>query len=331
MKKLISVIVPIYKVEPYLERCIESIQRQTYQNLEIILVDDGSPDRCGEICDRYEAEDVRIKVIHKQNGGLSDARNAGIAIAKGDYLAFVDSDDFIHPQMYERMMDAAIKEKADIVIVDWKKVREGECPVMDSNFSANDAQMLDGRNIQDLYFQKPESRITYTVAWNKLYTKEIFRNSRFPKGKVHEDEFVTFKLIYDAKKIVYLSEQLYFYLVRDVSIMGSFNIRRFDIFDAYTEKLDFFLQNGEKELASKTYFLAVHMLVQYWEWLDKDESNAMQSHRKYYELWKEKGKKHKKDIASNMMQKIESIIFSHFWIFYVFMWKMKHSIKSRAN
>lgn len=327
MQKLISVIVPIYKVEPYLDRCIQSIQNQTYRNLEIILVDDGSPDRCGEISDRYAAEDARITVIHKPNGGLSDARNAGLAIAKGDYIAFVDSDDFIHPQMYERMLQAAEKEKADMVISDWQKVAEGERPPTDAKTGDDNIQVIDGKDIQYLYFQKPESRITYTVAWNKLYTRELFRGRCYPTGKVHEDEFITFKLIYDAKRIVYLPEQLYFYLVRDVSIMGDFNARRFDIFDAYAEKLSFFSQKEEKELASKIYYMAAHMLVQYLEWIDKKDENAIKIHKKYYELWKDLGKKYKKDIVRNTTQQVEFFLFNHCWSLYILMWKIKHMIR----
>lgn len=325
MQPLISVIVPIYKVEQYLDKCIQSIQNQTYDNLEIILVDDGSPDRCGDICEQYAKEDNRIRVIHKENGGLADARNKGLDIARGDYIAFVDSDDYIHPQMYERMIKAAVEKQADIVISDWKKVYEGEENTIEyRNTNEDNTQDVDGKKVQYLYFDEPDSRITYTVAWNKLYTKEIFMNRRFPTGKVHEDEFVTFKTLYDAKKIVYLPEKLYLYLVRDVSIMGNFNIKRFDIFDAYAEKLAFFSEKREKELARKTYFMAAHMLLQYSEWLDKSNPDALSAYKKYYQMWKAKGKEFREDIINSPAQKLEIVIFNNFFPLYKLMWKIKH-------
>lgn len=326
--KKVSVIVPIYKVEQYLDRCVRSIRNQTYQNLEIILVDDGSPDGCPQMCDEYANEDSRIKVIHKANGGLSDARNYGLDAATGDYISFVDSDDYIHRQMYESMLQAAEDYQADIVISDWQRVNEGETPPDKSVVpDKQHIQVLDGRKIQYSYFDEPDNRITYTVAWNKLYAKEIFANRRFPKGKVHEDEFVTFQTLYHAKKIVYLKERLYFYLVRDVSIMGEFNVKRFDIFDAYDAKLKFFLKHGEKELAVKTFFMASHMLVQYSEWLDQKKTDALETFQKYYLIWKGNGKKLTKTIISSPTQRLEIFIFSNFFKFYKFMWKMKHSLK----
>lgn len=330
MQKLISIIVPIYNVEQYLDKCIKSIQCQTYDNLEIILVDDGSPDQCGDICERYAKEDDRIRVIHKKNGGLADARNHGLEIATGDYIAFVDSDDYIHPQMYERMMKVAIEENSDIVICDWKKVLPNENDSFEKlNSDKYQLQNVDGKKIQYLYFEEPDSRITYTVAWNKLYAKEIFQGRRFPTGKVHEDEFVTFKTLYDAKKIVYLQEALYFYLMRDASIMGKFNVKRFDIFDAYAEKIAFFSSKGEKELASKTYFMAAHMLVQYSEWVGKRNKDAADVYKKYYKVWKKKGKEYKDSIICSPTQKVEMFIFNQVFPLYKLMWKAKHFVKKQ--
>lgn len=331
MQQLISIIVPIYNVEQYLDKCVKSIQNQTYQNLEIILVDDGSPDHCGAMCDEYAQSDKRIRVIHKKNGGLADARNHGLDIARGDYIAFVDSDDYIHPQMYESMLRAAVDNEADIVISDWKKVNQEENHLLENMIpDEKRLQAVDGKKIQYLYFDKPDSRITYTVAWNKLYTKEIFTGRRFPVGKVHEDEFVTFQILYDAKKIIYLPEELYFYLVRDVSIMGKFNMKRFDIFDAYAEKLNFFSSKGEKVLAGKTFFMAAHMLVQYSEWIDRKDPNALETYKKYYRMWKENSKKYREDIISSSTQKLEIMIFNHFFQLYRLMWKIKHLLKNNA-
>lgn len=321
MLDLISVIVPIYNVEMYLERCIQSIQNQTYTNLEIILVDDGSPDKCGEICDRYAALDDRIKVIHKANGGLADARNCGIDIATGEYIAFVDSDDFIHPQMYEKLAEVIKLQQADVVISSWKKVRQNEQICFEKISGTTDIKLLDRDDIQSSYFEQPDSRITYTVAWNKLYRRTCFEEQRFPKGKLHEDEFVTFKILYNADKVAYIPDELYFYLVRDVSIMGKFSVKRFDIFDAYIEKLDFYICKGEYELAGKMFLMSIHMLMQYSEWIEKNDSEGKKVLKHYYNRWKDIYRQINNIVIFNKMQRIDIFLFRINKYIYKFIWK----------
>lgn len=221
-RETISVIVPIYKVERYLNRCVESIVRQTYQNLEIILVDDGSPDRCPAICDAWARKDQRIRVIHKQNGGLSDARNAGIDLAKGGWLAFVDSDDYLELNMYERMLGEADDTQADMVICNfyWQSL------ITHKRVHFNDDKTYTNMEYLNLFFvDKP---VESTVAWNKLYKRELFfadEYIRYPVGKLHEDEFTTYKLIYSAKTIRVISDALYHYVQREKSIMSSFTTK----------------------------------------------------------------------------------------------------------
>lgn len=186
MSAKISVIVPVYKVEPYLSRCLDSIINQTYRNLEIILVDDGSPDHCGEICDEYARQDSRIRVIHKSNGGLSDARNHGIDVATGDYIAFVDSDDYVTTDMYEKMLARLEFDNSDMVVCNYYRFDEGSVPPEYGYINLPD-RVLSKDEAFDFYLQIGGD---YVSAWNKLYKRGIFADLRYPTGKIYEDTFV---------------------------------------------------------------------------------------------------------------------------------------------
>lgn len=326
-KNKISIIVPIYNVEKYLDKCIQSIINQTYKNLEIILVDDGSPDNCGEICDKYAGMDGRIKVIHKKNGGLADARNYGIEQMTGDCVAFVDSDDYIHPQMYERMVYAMEQKNADIVISSWKHVYEDKDEDIKILSEKADISIWEKYSMQNMYFDNPDKRIMLTVAWNKLYKKDVFDTLRFPKGKVHEDEFTTFKTLYNADKVVYIDDELYFYLVRNVSIMGDFNLKRFDIFDAYCEKLRFYNENHENELMKKVVKISMHMLVQYNEWMDKSDKESKNKFIYYYNMLKKEIMKISKKTDCKFTMKMEIFMFSKSFSLYKAAWKLAHVLK----
>ena len=194
-KKLLSVIVPIYGVEKYLSKCLDSIIAQTYLNIQIILVNDGSPDKCSQICEVYAARDNRIIVIHKENGGLSSARNAGIEKATGAYIAFVDSDDFIHPKMYEILIDNLERNDADISVSNLKKVYD-EREEIDS-LGENKVFLYEKRDAMRNFFDK-NLYVPTVVAWTKVYKRELFSTIRFPEGKIHEDEFVTYKVFWSA-------------------------------------------------------------------------------------------------------------------------------------
>lgn len=221
MNKLISVIVPVYNVEKYIDKCIKSILNQNYKELEIILVDDGSTDKSGEICDEYAKKDDRIKVIHKINGGLSDARNAGLNIAKGEYIGFVDSDDYIDNDMYSTLFDLIQKHKADISIVSFREFMNGK--VID----IQDSKQLDIFNrtegIQELLLDKK----IQSYAWNKLFKAELFKNIKFPTGKNFEDIATTLLLFEKTQKIVRLEEPKYNYLRRNDSIIGIKNYKTY--------------------------------------------------------------------------------------------------------
>lgn len=236
-KKLVSIVVPIYKVENYLKKCVDSIINQTYKSLEIILVDDGSPDNCGVICDEYKKMDKRIKVIHKKNGGLSDARNRGLDVATGEYICFVDSDDFVSELYIEKLLKKALKEKADIVACNFQYIDElGKIWVRKEK---EDKVYFSKEAIKDIFTTTQDTEV---MMCNKIYKKNLFvdNNIKFPVGKLHEDNFTTYKLYDKANKIILINDKLYYYLQRNNSIMSTFNKRRLDILLALEEIKEYF-------------------------------------------------------------------------------------------
>lgn len=212
----ISVIVPFYNVEKYARKCIESIINQSYKNIEIILVDDGSPDCCGKICDEYAQKDKRIKVIHKKNGGLSDARNIGIKEATGKYIGFVDSDDYIAPDMYEYLYNLIKQNNADISICGVQDFYEGKEFV--EQLIEENIEIL---NKEDAIKELLNDKKIRSHAWDKLYKKELFDNIEYPKGRKMEDIATTYKLFALSEKIVLGKEIKYYYLQRNNGIMLS--------------------------------------------------------------------------------------------------------------
>lgn len=226
----ISVIVPVYNVEKYLRKCVDSIITQTFEDLEIILVDDGSKDSSGKICDEYAAKDERIIVIHKENGGLSSARNAGIEKAQSSYLGFVDSDDYIAENMYEKLYNMTISNDADLVMCDLYHCYEGKTPEKNSCI---EKYVL---NTEEAIKTVLEAKKTSVTAVNKLYKKELFTNIRYPEGKLSEDAFVIVDLLMQAKKIVFTSEQFYYYVHRKNSITSSaYKPKDLNVLEAYSK------------------------------------------------------------------------------------------------
>ena len=213
----ISVIVRVYKVEPYLRRCVDSILSQTYQDLDVILVDDGSPDACGMICDEYAAADSRVRVIHKQNGGLSSSRNAGMRIAKGEYIAFVDSDDWIEPDMYETMIYAAREKNADMVsighYIDFTD---------HTDLSGTPDALIYG---EDILTEFIKGTFGGCLAWNKLYKKEFFDDVEFPDGQNFEDFATIYKVTFNMNCAVSLSQPKYHYIQRGNSIVRNRSLK----------------------------------------------------------------------------------------------------------
>ena len=249
---LISVIVPVYRVEEYLERCVKSILSQTYENLEVILVDDGSPDQCPAICDACAEKDARVKVIHQENKGLSGARNAGIDAASGEYLAFVDSDDYVSPhfieELYQLLQDTgcAIGQCRFSYVKGDGLVEEG-----DSAFC-----IYRGESLMEQLYGPEEKATCFVVAWNKLYRAELFKETgiRYPEGRIHEDEATTYRLFHEAKKLAFLDRALYgYYTENGGSITSVFSAKRLQWLTAHEERIAFFKKNGYEKLLPAAY------------------------------------------------------------------------------
>lgn len=230
MKPCISVIVPIYNVEKYIHKCVDSLLAQTYPHLEIILVDDGSPDGCPAICDAYAEKDGRVRVIHKENGGLSDARNAGLEIASGEYIGFVDSDDWIEPDMFEYLYNgmAGGAEISVCGVLEHRTYRiEIKNAPTDIVYTAEDA-------LNEMFFDRMEN-----YAWNKLYEARLWKDVRFPTGKNFEDVLTIYKTFERASRVAVLREAKYHYLIRPDSISGLVDFsNRLHIIEAFIDRYE---------------------------------------------------------------------------------------------
>lgn len=262
---LISVIIPIYKVEDYLKRCVDSIIEQTYQNLEIILVNDGSPDNCPAICDEYGLKDNRILAIHQKNAGLAEARNSGLDIAKGEFISFVDSDDAVHPQFIESLYKGIVQTNSDLAICGFQVFsKEDE---INTAFSNVEVSSSIGAEILNSAYQ-----LENIVAWNKLYKRQIWQHLRYPKGKYHEDEFVFHLVFHTVNKACKITAPLYYYFRRENSIMSSkgaefLSKRKTDLLEAEDARLKFSEANQLDTLYKVThkrkmrtlYFICEHI------------------------------------------------------------------------
>ena len=245
MKK-ISVVVPVYKVEEFLPYCVESIVNQTYKNLEIVLVDDGSPDSCGKICDEWAQKDARIKVIHKENGGVSSARNVALDVITGEYLFFADADDTIHPKMCEYLVKVLEQNDADISACSWRKVYNIACPEnAEYNIDKTSVDTYEGEEVFDLLFNKKVPLIM--AVWSKLYKSEVYKNIRYPEGRVHEDDAVAHKVLHNCKKLCYVDLPLYNNTQRNGSITSTgFSKKRLIVLDTLKERIEFVKTNQPK-------------------------------------------------------------------------------------
>ena len=278
----VTVIVPVYKVEKYIDRCVESIFAQSFQDFDLVLVDDGSPDACPQICDAYAEKDGRIVVIHKKNGGLSDARNAGIDWAMehsdSDWLAFVDSDDYLHPDYLLTMLQAAQQEAADLVICDFVRVDDGD-NVIEEEHSFFDIVTEDKNKLFDIF----SSSWRIDMAWNKLYAKPIFEHLRFRFGKIHEDEFAIHHVLWNCQRTAIISSGLYYYRTRDNSIMATVSPKsRLDNIEALIEQYEFCLKH---HFAPRKTFISnvfLNIVVKLQDSLDEEDIPRYRSLLKRY-------------------------------------------------
>ena len=277
MPPLISIIIPIYNVEHYLHRCVDSVIKQTYTNIEIILVDDGSPDNCPHICDEYASKDNRIIVIHKENGGLSDARNAGLESCTGEYVSFVDSDDWIHERYIEKLFQIIKKNNADIAISRFLKT-DGTKSIPQTKevfFTISPKEAI----INCTTGSKPE----FVISCSKLYKRNLFEGVRFPPKKYHEDEFTTYILFYKAQRIAYTSQYLYYYFTRTNSITASQH--PYDALEAFEQRYLFFKEKKETMLLPHLLpSLCWHYL--YCSFIENQNGNKQKADKFFFALKK---------------------------------------------
>lgn len=279
MKPLVSIIVPVYNIERYIKKCLESLCRQSYSNIEIIIVDDGSTDSSGEICDGFAVGDARVKVFHKKNGGLSSARNYGILKAKGEYIALVDGDDFVKKDFIEAMVKKAKEKDADLVICGFNDIVPKE-------------ELLSGEDAAARLLTSQDN--LEIVAWNKLYKKELFKDIRYPEGKKYEDSLTTYKILAEAKNVVYMPKSLYCYVSRPGSIMDASKrlerliARR----EAADEARDYFKNNKKLQQAAE-----IAVLTSKYAFMDAAIKKEVDWN--YFVLNSEWIKKHKKQFEKN--------------------------------
>ncbi len=263
---MVSVVIPVYKTEKYLAECVDSVLAQTYRDIEVILVDDGSPDGAPAICDEYAAKDGRVTVIHKKNGGLSSARNAGIDAMHGEYVTFVDSDDIISPTAVERMLTVAAEKNADVV----KILQEISESVHPFDASVGKCSLYKGDCVIRKIYKAPPQIIS---ACGKLFKRELFTSLRFPEGLIHEDEYLMPKIYHSAKRVAFLDEVHYLYMQRpgDSIMRAPFSLRKMDAIPVLKDRIECFKEWGLRSLLKDAYGDLLSHLI-YLEWaLSKTE------------------------------------------------------------
>lgn len=264
MEELISVIIPVYNVEKYLKRCVESVINQTYTNIEIILVNDGSKDDSGKMCDEYKQKDNRIKVIHKENGGLSSARNCGIEIMSGSYVTFIDSDDYVCTNYVEQLHDMIVDNNCDLSMISYGMI-------FDEEYSINEGKIIDETivlNRKSTIIEMMKLRSISQMAWGKLYKSNLFKEIRYPVGKLYEDLAVIYDILLLTDKIAYNPSKLYKYYIREGSIMQSeFDPSKYYEIELIDKKMDMIeriypdllVECNERRLRS--YFKTIHRIM----------------------------------------------------------------------
>lgn len=311
---MISVIVPVYNVEKYLSTCLDSILNQTFQNFELILVDDGSTDSCGCICDKYEKLDNRIKVIHKKNGGLSEARNVGIEASVGEYITFIDSDDYVNQFFLEYLFREIIKYQADISACGYYRVKDDEAifPIRGDN---NTIFMTNKEAVKAAYLSKLPGFEFITCA--KLYRSSLFKKYQitFPKGKIHEDMFTTYKLLYYAQAIVFFNQDMYYYRFRPGSIMTSnYSLKNISVLEAAHEACVFFETKGEKELLSISFNAYLKHLLNVYQHLTYE--NVKENKKEIFKVLKLKITKDWKYYSTKITMPLKKRVFYKILVFY---------------
>lgn len=267
---MISIIIPVYNVEKYLERCVESVFAQTYSAYELILVDDGSTDGSGKICDRLAKRDDRVRVIHKENGGLSSARNTGLKMSRGEYITFIDSDDVVHPCYLECLLKAG--KHADISMGKLERF-SGETVSFADIDQNEEPDLITGQETLGCFFEQKAEVANYVSACCKLYKRELFDGIVFPEGRLFEDEFTTYRLYYKADKVAVSQNILYYYYVNDTGITRNLTLlKRCDEYDAQWERIYFFYDHQLTDLWKLA--LREYLATALWDLKDSNKAEA---------------------------------------------------------
>lgn len=261
VSELISIIIPIYNVEDYLERCIKSIQQQTYKNLEIILVNDGSTDGSTEVALEFCQMDPRIKLVNKENGGLSDARNVGIDVCKGKYIVFVDSDDYVEARYVELLYKSLVSNNAQMAVCSFNIVNDNGSVIKRKLVSEKKNEIITGREMLNRVMRADGYK--YVVAWNKIYASNLLEDLRFEKGKLYEDEFFNFEVSYNLTKVSFVAEPLYNYVQRAGSIkLSELTNEKIEMQKEMHEKrISFYKDNKDKELYERAIQMYCNWMV----------------------------------------------------------------------
>lgn len=292
MDAKLSVIIPIYNVEKYLPKCLESIINQTYNNLEIVLIDDGSLDNCPQICDEYALRDNRIKVIHKENGGLASARNAGLEMSTGEYIAFVDSDDWLHPEMYATLINNLIKNDASIAVCDFY-LYDGKCIKTDAP-NIGCITVLQSLNDFYIHILDPKPVLRFEV-WNKIFKRDVIGDVRFKVGQVYEDVYFDRIVFSKATKIVHIDKALYYYRQnRPGNSNSSFSKKRYTVFSEMDNFIVDAKEKGFDNVVSRYYRFAAETAISlhYLASIHGNDKQTKQELVNYFEKYFREGKYH---------------------------------------
>ncbi len=278
MNELVSVIVPLYNVEHYIRKCVMSVLDQTYKNFELLLIDDGSTDKSGQYCDEFGALDPRVKVMHKKNGGQSEARNMGLDYADGRFIFFLDSDDWIEPEALAVLMDQMDREDADMICCSYR--------LTDENGEVLESVVQEAKtySMEEAVKAYVSGTAIHSVVWGKLYKKELFDSIRFPASRVHEDDFISYQLVYASRKITTVSDVLYNYFQRQNSIMHeAFSAKRLIKIDAARDLYHKILEHGEKEVQHIAYIRYIEALQSMYvcsmKYLDQSQLKSLDPYK----------------------------------------------------
>lgn len=325
---MISVIIPVYNVEKYLEKCLESVCNQTYKDLEIILIDDGSTDSSGSICDRYAKLDSRVKVIHRENMGLAYTRNQGLDLASGEYIAWCDSDDYWHPQMLELLMDMMTKEDAEVACCKYIDVPES----YKENF-----EYIDEQTCKFSIYENEEEKLDFiyrkynllaTTIWNKLYKASLWEGVRAPKGiRIYEDETMTFIPCYNANRLVFVDKELYFRLKREdgssITDQG-FSPKRLERLKSLEYRVQYFEEKRDCRFLAQAFFAYKEDLLVIMKQIEKSKEYDGSMLKPYMSDYRRDVRKYMKSLPGSYKSKMHFVVFALFPKLYFQIYKSKH-------